>query len=42
MAQLMLLVFVLSLSAQDVLKIEFGGSHYEYEVGKDSITLFLK
>ena len=33
---------LLSLDAQDISKVKFCGSRYEYGQGKDSITLFLK
>lgn len=39
---LLLFAVAFSLKAQDVKQIQFCDCKYEYEVGKDSITLFLK
>ena len=42
LAFVVLLAFVFTASAQDVSKIQFCDKKYEYGLGKDSITLFLK
>ena len=41
-AFLVLVAFTLSVSAQDVTKIQFCDKKYEYGIGKDSVTLYLK
>ena len=41
-AFLVLVAFTLSVSAQDVAKIQFCDKKYEYGIGKDSVTLYLK
>ena len=37
-----LMAFALTVSAQDISKIQFCDKKYEYGIGKDSVTLFLK
>ena len=39
---LALITVALNMNAQDVKQIQFCDKNYEYGVGKDSITLFLK